>query len=234
MKAEQRVRDFETRERGIINNRDLSQEAKTRLLGQLQLEAARNHSEVLADLQADWKAIRQEYKGSEARRAAAATKAAERWNWARLNYVAETVRAEVNRASNLVDLQEKYKKARAVGDDHISRVWSELAPAAAKEKFAALDALAVDRFARAAAADLEKLTYNPEIETLAAAENKLVEKAVALQAETKRVAGYYDRIASTVASPGGREILGTMSGISLKQSFNPENGAGSWTLDVKD
>lgn len=234
MRTAEKIAEYQARIRAIEGNRDLSQEAKERLKKTVEREAEGYRTQAVNEFQAAWNGIRLDYRRMSERRAEAAGKAAEKWNWDRLNYLLESVRADARISGSLAELEEKYKRASETGDTHLLRVWATIAPAVAHEKFSQMDRLKTHQFTQAAHRDLERLTYNAELEPIIQAESDLVKRALALKAETDQAVNFYDAAAVRGLFPSGSEILKAMQGIELKQTFDVENGSGYWHLDIRE
>lgn len=210
----------------ISKDQNLSQAGREAALKKLAVDRANLKGSALQELGASWASLRSDYGKLQARDAELENRAGASWDYARLNYLAQTVKSKITQAEDASKLMELYNDAQNSSDFYIKRAWAEIAPQAAIERFG----LNVDtgRLQNKAARDLEGVIYHAhadELQALKADKGKLVERAMNLQALTNTAESALINQSDINASKiygSGTEFTRLMDGIRLKQTVDKD------------
>lgn len=223
------VLNFKAERANIRENRELSAEGKAAAEKRLKVNVDTYRPIALATLKSDMGYYRKAYKDLEAERDQATEKAADRWDFKKLQYYSDVVKAKIanaqtedgvmSKADAIQLIEKEYQASRS--DKHLARVWSELGSAALREKYS--NDLEAVRLARTMSNDMEALMTTPEIEAVKAKETKMANEIIDL-VETAKMAGDFfdhDQPGRLFGAPGDFENL--ISDVKITTTITPED-----------
>ena len=216
-----KINEFKARKTQIESNTDLSQEGKKKALATLQQQADTYKATAVKELGISWGALRQRMARNIEAVQAAESKAAQQWDYSRLNYMTQAVKSQVASTANFSEVQKLYGQAMQSGDSHARRVWCEVVGEAVKAKYKDGEAVA---FTKQLQAELNKVITTPEIETLKSEGSEITQRAAELHTQTQQLNNYFYG-----ESMGPRAVFGVstefeniMQGIQVTQRVDPE------------
>ena len=213
--------EFKTRKIQIETNTDLSLEGKKKALATLQQQATQYKAAAVQELSISWGALRQRMARNIEAVQAAESKAAQQWDYSRLNYMTQAVKSQVASTANFSEVQKLYGQAMQSGDSHARRVWCEVVGEAVKAKYKDGEAAA---FAKQLQADLNKVITTPEIETLKSEGTEITKQAAELHTQTQQLNNYFygDSMGPRAIFGGKNEFENIMQGVQVTQRVDPE------------
>lgn len=126
-----KARDYVTTLKGYqdmiaqaVSNADLSETGRRKRVTEYRTAIDQHAGRALADLEIEYKQARAEAEQAEQAVSAAVEKWAAGWDYARLNFAQETIKAQISRARDLDEIRQAYKAAQ--GDNYKVRAWSEI------------------------------------------------------------------------------------------------------------
>lgn len=141
------IAGYKSRINDYVNNRDLSEIGKQNGISSVQAEAAGQRSWALTMLKAERARLGAEFKLRKDAFTASEERAAQKWDFNRLNYHSTAIRAKIATLSaqdnvlsgtrSIDTLRNEYQAALKSGDRHLARAWAEIAPPIVLEHFAA-------------------------------------------------------------------------------------------------
>lgn len=226
------IGDFQARSQAIERNSDLSPAGREKQRQALVDQALSYKPKALDSLGAEWRQIQKQAQALEAKKAEAAALESARWDYQRLAYLAQNVKAAIQRAHNPGELSEMYDRAKNSRDPHLQRAWAEAAPAAALSRFGG--EIQVSSLATRAAADLQRLTTTPELEAAGEGEAKLAERAIAAHGATMAARDFYAGPPIALGYQAELEFGGLLEGVEIGQRFDPETGRIVRSVQISD
>lgn len=216
-----KINEFKTRKTQIESNTDLSLEGKKKALATLQQQAETYKAAAVQELGIKWGALRQRMGRNLEAIQAAESKAAQQWDYSRLNYMTQAVKSQVANTANFSEVQRLYMQAMQSGDSHARRVWCEVVGEAVKAKYKDGEAAA---FAKQLQADLNKVVTTPEIETLKSEGIEITKQAAELHTQTQQINNYFygDSMGPRAIFGGKTEFENIMQGVQITQRVDPE------------
>lgn len=216
-----KINEFKARKLQIESNTDLSLEGKKKALAALQQEAAAYRAAAAQDLGIKWGALRQRMARNIEAMQAAESKAAQQWDYSRLNYMTQAVKSQVANTANFGEVQSLYRQAMQSGDSHARRVWCEVVGEAVKAKYKDGEAAA---FAKQLQAELNKVVTTPEIETLKSEGTAITKEAAELHTQTQQINDYFygDSMGTRAVFGVSTEFENLMQGVQVSQRIDPE------------
>jgi hypothetical protein len=238
MTIQQKLNDLQTRINTLKKSGDYSPAYKAKLLAALDVEKSNLKAQALAELGAAWQAVRADYDKLTQAGAELETRAADGWDYARLDYMAKAAKAAIAQAASAGDLGALYNQAQASSDPYTRRAWAELAPEFARSKFGAN--LETGRLERQAARDLQAAIYHNqpgELQALQARWGELIERALSLRTETEAAESMllsYGDINMARIGGTGTEFDRLMTGINLTQRVDPADLCTYTTMTIAE
>ena len=216
-----KLAEFKARKIQIETNTDLSLEGKKKALATLQQQATQYKAAAVQELSISWGALRQRMARNIEAVQAAESKAAQQWDYSRLNYMTQAVKSQVASTANFSEVQKLYGQAMQSGDSHARRVWCEVVGEAVKAKYKDGEAAA---FAKQLQADLNKVITTPEIETLKSEGTEITKQAAELHTQTQQLNNYFygDSMGPRAIFGGKNEFENIMQGVQVTQRVDPE------------
>ena len=216
-----KINEFKTRKIQIESNTDLSLEGKKKALATLQQQAETYKAAAVQELGIKWGALRQRMGRNLEAIQAAESKAAQQWDYSRLNYMTQAVKSQVANTANFSEVQRLYMQTMQSGDSHARRVWCEVVGEAVKAKYKDGEAAA---FAKQLQADLNKVVTTPEIETLKSEGIEITKQAAELHTQTQQINNYFygDSMGPRAIFGGKTELENIMQGVQITQRVDPE------------
>ena len=217
----ERINEFKARKIQIESNTDLSLEGKKKALAALQQQATAYKAAAVQELGINWGALRQRMARNIEAVQAAESKAAQQWDYSRLNYMTQAVKSQVASTANFSEVQRLYMQAMQSGDSHARRVWCEVVGEAVKAKYKDGEAAA---FAKQLQADLNRVITTPEIEALKSEGSEITQQAAELHAQTQQINNYFygDSTAPRAVFGVSTEFENIMQGVQITQRVDPE------------
>ena len=123
------VRAFRVRKVHYLTNPDLSSTGRAKHLQGHQERRQATKAGFYSDLKREWAKVKSDYAALATERAQAEEKAAAGWDYGRLAYLAETVKAKLAEARSVADVGAAYTQAAKSGDPYTRRAWAENLPA---------------------------------------------------------------------------------------------------------
>lgn len=192
------IKNFKDEKLKITQSRELSPEGKAIAEKRLQINVDNYRGIALATLKSDMEQYRRIYSEIGQERKQAEDNAANNWDFKKLQYYSEVVKAKIATAQaehnpaagkNAVKMiGEAYQAAQ--NDKHLARAWSELGSAALYEKYP--DNHEAIRLAESMSKDLDQLLTTPEIKAVNVKGSKLVDEMVDFVDTVKMAGEFFD------------------------------------------
>lgn len=211
--------EYQAKRQAIINNGDLSEAGKGKQLAALEAYSQDVMNTTLRELQTMWNYTRGSFADHERLTKEAQEREAARWDYNRLNYQQEAVKAAIANAHDIQEVKTAYSQARQSGDKHTARAWAEFLAGNVTAKFGA-DIEAVDLLSLAAH-DLAALVNTPELAALNVEGERLAAAAIKLHRETIQAINEY---ADGWQMGFRNEFTALLDGVNLSHSAHPNGG----------
>jgi hypothetical protein len=216
------------RKQAIANSREYSEYGKQLQARQLDSEISTFRTKALDRLRHDWDRLKAEHKNLSRRKAEAEQKSGDRWDYARLSYLAENVKSKVNKFRNLAELRSAYEQARESGDPHVKRAWAEALPGILQTRYQGEPG--AGSLATKAEEDFYTVMDTPELAAVREEEGELTNAAEELQAVTVAAGEFYrntkpltsgiDLDAIRAADAPEREFLRLSEGVTIARRMS--------------
>ena len=239
------IRALQEREGQIKNNRDLSDEGRRKALVAWGNERANSEAQAEKSLKFDTDLLRGEYEVWDRKRAKAQNEAGAAWDYSRLAYEGEAVRARVRMVSenspgeDLGAIKALIGQAAGSGDQHRARAWLEIGAAALLDRFGNSDDLelkmAVNSSIRESIKQLDVILTTPELTDVEAEHDELTGWAVELKQVVEETgAFFYPTNQGPLSTPDPFNRL--LEGVTIHKDKIP---GGAWTgwklrLEISD
>lgn len=194
---------------------------KAPMIAALREEMLKQIEALPGDLAAEYKAARVQFDKTEQALQQARNAWREGWDYARLNYVTESVRATVNAAHDMQDIEDAYKTAQ--GDKYQIRAWNEIGAPLTHDKFGGVMA---GQFLTEAKRAAEALSNTPEVAKAQQASDAVVKNVLGLRADTFSIA---DVIGSAGFGFKSYQVEELGKSIEVSRKFD----GGGWMTTVK-
>ena len=124
------------------------------------------------------------------RKAEAQNKAAEGWDFERLNYMARAVESTVRQSATIEEVKAVYQSIIEGGDKHARRAWAENVTSEVMKKYPNAK-IGTNDIKRVALAEVDKLTQSPDIIALEKQEAEATAAAIETIKQIEQVARHY-------------------------------------------
>lgn len=218
-----RINELEAKRLAILNNRDWNLEGRNRQKAAWDREKAQARIDTLTNLAVDVATLRRRFLENEARRAEAATQAAKRWDFQRMQYESTAVKATIDNLKNdftisgmdgVGELEKMYLAVVHGQDNHKRRALCEVGADYLIAHFPG-DARA-KALAQTMRGDLEALLTTPELDTINKAGENLADVGLNIIDAVKVCKKYYQDGMAGVMGPDEFDAL--LTGITVTYS----------------
>ena len=154
---------------------------------------------------------------------------ADRWNYNRLQYEGEVIKAKIRNIPDLVEAGRYIEDALNSGNIERARAAAEIGPGAIRSRFPGVDG---ERLAKNTEKQLERLTTTPEQKAVNDQGHELVTRAVRLSEITQRTRDFYIPIGGQLWS--NDEFVQMTKGVTITPQFHPETLGTSYNLKIDE
>jgi len=216
----EKLNAFQARRQLIREDRQLSDVGKTTQETRLKNEIDAYRPTAYSILRGDWVRVRREYNLLTVRQRVENEIAAGQWDFSRLNYASDAVRAAVRGAPDLAAIEKQYSQAVAAGDRHAIRAWGEIGVGEIDARFPPGN---VDRahLTRRMSKDLAAIMETPGLKENNDAGRKLADEILALYNDTQAVSKFYSGNNGMLWGASD-EFIKLASDLKITQKVNPE------------
>lgn len=226
-----RIAELQAKKHAIETSGDLSSEGKKKAIDALTREVESVRVATVRELSASWGDLKVKMTANVEKVQAAEAKAADRWDYSRLNYMAQAVKTQVNSASNFETVKSLYDAARNNGDAHARRVWCEVVQEHISTKYRTGEGVAL---AKQLQSELDGVLTTPELDAARAEGGDLTRQAADLDAQTKQANTYFygGKIAGNAIWGDKTEFETMTEGLQIKQRVDAETLSTITTVEL--
>ena len=228
-----KILELQAKKYAIETSGDLSSEGKKKAMDALNREIEVTRGAMARELSTSWGALKSKMTTNIERVQAAEAKAAERWDYSRLNYMTQAVKSQVNSAANFEAVKGLYDAAKNNGDNHARRVWCEVIQEHVATKYRTGEGVALSKQLQA---ELDSVLTTPELDAARSEGSDLTRQAAALDVLTKQANGYfYGGQLGVNMIYGVKTAFETMTeGLQINQRVDAESLATITTVELVD
>ena len=213
--------------RAIENNQDWAPSGKAKKFAELDTQRAQVLDRARVDYAAEMVRLKRTDKELKAKRLEADAKAAQAWDYPRLQYNRGKVEAQIAKAQSLGELAELYSQAARSGDLHLRRAWAEFAPGLIGARFTGDESASRGDLLRRMAGDLDSLTITDELHEVQAQEAKLAGDVVKLAEQIRAGAS---AVGSNPFYPNEFERI--LEGVTVEEKFDSVKFGTYYSVDL--
>lgn len=212
---------------GVQNDRNLSDFGRAAKIKKMDELKQAHQAAVLAATKSEIGGYKKRYQELVSREQAANRKAADSWNYERLNYYSNLVKATIERSKAVNPLSKKtpldsvaaeYNKAIDSGDRELARSWAEIGPSAIRAVFGE-DKRAAG-IVRQMESDLSNILDTSELVKIRMEGKTLADNILELKAGVENLIPFFGT--GGFAIEPLRQVLAD-SGLTISKSYNPES-----------
>lgn len=228
-----KIHDLQAKKYAIETSGDLSAEGKKKAMDALNREIEVTRGAMVRELSASWGDLKSKVAANIAQVQAAEAKAAERWDYSRLNYMTQAVKSQVNSAANFEAVKGLYDAAKNNGDNHVRRVWAEIVQEHVATKYRTGEGVALSKQLQA---ELDSVLTTPELDAARAEGSDITRQAAALDVLTKEANSYFygNKIAGNAIWGISTEFETMTAGLQIKQRVDGETLATITSVSLVD
>lgn len=228
-----KIHELQAKKHAIETSGDLSSEGKKKAMDALNREIEATRGAMVRELSTSWGDLKVKMKANVSKVQAAEAKAAERWDYSRLNYMTQAVKSQVNSAANFETVKGLYDAAKNNGDSHARRVWCEVIQEHVAAKYRTGEGVALSKQLQA---ELDSVLTTPELDAARSEGSDLTRQAAALDVLTKQANGYfYGGQLGVNMIYGVKTAFETMTeGLQINQRVDAESLATITTVELVD